>query len=228
MKRLCLFLICFLANAAPLTLANPQGKNYGVQSKTSLNLTQSTSELKAGNLANNTSLLGGTQTQVTLAQSLVYAPRRDFELILAADGSYREKERISFIRYSEEGSISLNSFWVGVSYISPFFEDFSPTATIRAGSLQNATSYFTALTLKLQLTERAALSTSFERHFYQLSPQEFGWRSSSENYAISTISAEYSYTINPFLDFSIAIIKRGSGGNRTAENRYLLSIRKIF
>ncbi|MDE6979781.1 MAG: hypothetical protein K2O85_09495 [Helicobacter sp.] len=227
MKRLCCILLCFIANAAPLTLANPS-KDYGVKGKTTLSLSQSTKTLKAGTLANNDSLHGGTQTQVTLGHSFVYTPRSDLEFMLAADGSYRENEKISFVRYNQEGSIALNSFWLGASYVSPFFDDFSPTFSARTGSLQNATSYFVALTLKLQLTERAALATTWERHFYQLKPQEFGWRSSSEHYAISTISAEYSYTINPNLDFSFAVIRRGSGGERMAENRYLLSIRRLF
>ena len=228
MKRLCYILLCFVACAAPLTLANPSDKDYGVKGKTTLNLSQSTKMLRAGTLVGNDSLHGGTQTQVTLGHSFVYAPRSDLEFMLAADGSYRENEKISFVRYSEEGSIALNSFWLGTSYISPFFEDFAPTLNARAGSLQNATSYFIALTLKAKLTERAALATTWERHFYQLKPQEFGWRSSSARYDISTISAEYHYTINPNLDFSFAVIRRGSGGDKTAENRYLLSVRRLF
>lgn len=228
-QGLCWLLLCWLCSAAPLTLAEPTHRDYGVKSKTSINLSRSTlREVYVGNLSNNYTIHGGTQTQLTLAHNMVYMPRSDLEFVIAGNGSYKEKENIGFVRYKQEDSFSLNNFWVGTSYISPFFDALSPVMNLRMGSLQNATSNFIALSFTMRLTQRGNLESTFERHFYQLNPREFGWRSSSDNYSIATISMEYAYEVNPYLELSWLMIRRGSGGSNTASNRYLLSVKRLF
>ncbi|RAX59212.1 hypothetical protein CCZ01_00255 [Helicobacter monodelphidis] len=229
-RRLFLYVSFFcVVWGSPLTLAERQNRDYGVKNKTSIKVSQSQKELlRAGNLYNNYSINGGTNTLVTLTHNFVYSPRSDVDLIVAGDGSYQSDKKTGILVEEEKESLKLNSFWIGANYVSPFFEFLSPTLNARMGSLDNADSSFIAGSLRTKFAHRFRVNVTWERHFYRLNPKSGGWRDDANVYSISTTSAEFSYALHPRMETSLLVVDKGRGGGIEASKRVLVSLKSFF
>ncbi len=225
-----LFAIFFVGvyQAAPLTLAEQKNRDYRVQTKTSLDILYKSRGIYAHNLYDNYSIYGGADTQVTLAHNFVYAPSSNFNLILAGNGSYHASEHVGLNTYEEKEYIKLDSFWVGASFVGLFFDALNPVLNVRMGNMDNGTSYFMASSLRLLLTQRVRLDTSWENHYYQINPKGIGWNKDVGHYTLPSFSLAVSYAFNPHLEFSFLSIYRGAGGGNEKRERFLLNIKRIF